>query len=315
MNPILTMNSQSEGTMPGPACAETDQVLQDASGYRMELHEKFFGQINLKWGSYTNPSERVLTFQPDKTTIVSHFRIADPSPVSKSRQGIAEGQFVVYPETPGPYELYISPTGEKRCRFFELGLSEAIFHHLFHEESAFLSAFSKHAPLHMPSLDFTAAMSPGMYSIIDDMYHAPFQGRLKHLFLEAKTIELFLLQIGQLDKRSQTPAVKLKKEHIACLQDIKTYLEQHFDQPASIAVLSRRAGINAMKLKSGFKQLFGTTVFGYLHSVRMREARRLLLEEGLPVHEVADKVGYQYPHHFTAAFKKQFHITPSQLRR
>jgi AraC-like DNA-binding protein len=89
----------------------------------------------------------------------------------------------------------------------------------------------------------------------------------------------------------------------------------NFDQPASIAALSRKAGINSMKLKTGFKQLFNTTVFGYLHTIRMQEAKRLLTEENMQVNEVADRIGYKYPHHFTAAFKRKFNITPSQLRK
>lgn len=70
-----------------------------------------------------------------------------------------------------------------------------------------------------------------------------------------------------------------------------------------------------MKLKSGFKQLFNTTVFGHLRTVRMQEPRRLLLEENMYVNEVTDKVGYKYPHHFTAAFKKEFHMTPHEFQQ
>jgi AraC-like DNA-binding protein len=133
--------------------------------------------------------------------------------------------------------------------------------------------------------------------------------------LEAKTIELFLLQISQLDKRGCAAHAKLKKHDVECLHEIREYLELNYDQPTSIAALSRKVGINSMKLKTGFKQLFNTTVFGYLHAIRMEEAKRLLVEENMPVNEVAYRIGYKYPHHFTAAFKKQFDITPSQLRK
>ena len=83
----------------------------------------------------------------------------------------------------------------------------------------------------------------------------------------------------------------------------------------SIAELSRKAGINQMKLKTGFKQLFNTTVFSYLHFIRIQEARRLLTEENMHVNEVAFRIGYKHPHHFTVAFKKHFNVTPIQLRK
>jgi AraC-like DNA-binding protein len=154
-----------------------------------------------------------------------------------------------------------------------------------------------------------------MYVIIDDMDRTSFQGHLKGLYLEAKVVELFLLQIEQLDQSGYATQAKLKKHDVERLYEIKQYLELNFDQPTSIAELSRRAGINQMKLKAGFKQLFNTTVFGYIHLIRMEEAKRLLLEENMYVNEVAYSIGYKHPHHFTAAFKKQFNITPGQLRK
>lgn len=293
----------------------SNTVVEDESGYHLELHEVSLDHINLKWGKYNNPCARVLSFHPDKTTVVSHFRIKQSSPtLNKSREGISENQFVVYQEKPEPYDLYLAPSKEKTCSFFEAGLSETFFNHLFDKESDFLCRFSNHAPRQIPSFDFTASMLPKMHIIIDDMYHTSYQGRLRYLYLEAKTIELFLLQIAQLDKGG-TALIKLRKHDIECLYEIKQYIELNFDQPMSIAELSRKAGVNQMKLKTGFKQLFNTTVFGHLHFVRMQEARRLLLEEAMSVNEVAFRTGYKHPHHFTAAFKKQFKMTPSQLLR
>ena len=312
MNSAQTINPQEAGTR----MIEKNAVLEDGSGYRMELHEIMLGPINLKWGSYYNPCEKVLSFHPDKTTVISHFRMSHSSPtLNETRQGISDNQFVIYQEVPKPYNLYLAPTKEETCSFFEAGMSEALFRLLFNGESDFLSRFSHHTPVHTPSLDFTASMLPKMHAIIQDMRHTSYRGHLKDLYLESKTIELFLLQIAQLDRRESTPQVKLRKHDIAGLHEIKRYIELNFDEPMSIAELSRKAGINQMKLKTGFKQLFNTTVFGYLHFIRMQEARRLLTEEDMHVNEVAFRIGYKHPHHFTVAFKKHFNVTPIQLRK
>lgn len=294
--------------------SEKDTVLQDESGYRLESHEVSLGEINLKWGKYNNPTEKVISFYPDKTTVVSHFRITHPSPIlNKNWKGIAENQFVVYQEKPEPYDLFLAPTKDRACHFFEVGMCEPLFNHLFTSESDFLFRFSKYVPVQTPSLEFTAAILPRMHAIIHDMYHTTYHGHLKDLYLEAKTIELFLLQVVQLDHQGDVGQMKLKKQDIECLHDIKQYIELNFDQPLSIAGLSRKAGINQMKLKTGFKQLFHTTVFGYLHSLRMQEAKKLLVEENMSVNEVAGRAGYKHPHHFTTAFKKEFNVTPSRL--
>jgi AraC-like DNA-binding protein len=47
----------------------------------------------------------------------------------------------------------------------------------------------------------------------------------------------------------------------------------------------------------------------------MQEAKRLLLEEKMYVNEVAALVGYQHPHHFTAAFRKKFGLVPTDLKK
>lgn len=100
-----------------------------------------------------------------------------------------------------------------------------------------------------------------------------------------------------------------------CLHWIRDYIDLHYDEPCPIIDLARKAGINQMKLKNGFKELFNTTVFGYLSDVRMQEAKRLLLDEKMYVGEVADRVGYKYPHHFTAAFRKRFGVLPREVRK
>jgi AraC-like DNA-binding protein len=134
------------------------------------------------------------------------------------------------------------------------------------------------------------------------------------VYLEAKAIELFLLQVKQLDQRDQAALSKLKPADIESLHAIREYITLHCDHPFSIIELARKAGINQTKLKSGFKELFNTTVFGYLGDIRMQEAKRLLLEEKLYVSEVAERIGYKHPHHFTAAFRKKFGMAPGSFR-
>jgi len=78
--------------------------------------------------------------------------------------------------------------------------------------------------------------------------------------------------------------------------------------------LARLAGLNDYKLKAGFRQVFGTTVFGYLRQQRLEQARQLLQAQEISVTEAAATVGYSSQGHFAAAFRKQFGINPKDLR-
>ena len=87
-------------------------------------------------------------------------------------------------------------------------------------------------------------------------------------------------------------------------------LEQH-TTPANLA---RQAGTNEFTLKKRFKEIFGTTVFGYWNNLKMEKARHMLLHEDVPVSLVAEKTGYKNQPHFSTAFKKKYGIFPGKLK-
>lgn len=294
-----------------PPVQEKQLHIQDPSGFRIQLEEISFNGLDLRWGSYVNHEPRVLSFRPDKKAIVSHFRIQDAG--AASTHAIREKQFVVYRELPEAHELYIPPTNHKTRSFFELIVTDDFFDHIFTEESRFMERFRQYHTFNTPSQEFTAQMLPAMHHIINDMQHAPYKGALKATYLETKATELFLMQVLQLDKPLRATA-GLSAADTERLHSIKHYIDAHYEQPLSIMELARTAGINQMKLKNGFKALFNDTVFGYISGLRMQEAKRLLLEEKMYVNEVADRMGYKYPHHFTAAFRKKFGLLPKDLK-
>ena len=82
--------------------------------------------------------------------------------------------------------------------------------------------------------------------------------------------------------------------------------------PPTLESLSAEIGLNIKKLKEGFKQLYGDTVYAYLLDHKMEEARRMLEERQYNVNEVGLKLGYSTASHFIAAFKKQFGTTPKK---
>jgi AraC-like DNA-binding protein len=164
-------------------------------------------------------------------------------------------------------------------------------------------------------------VTPAMRAIAHAMWHPPYRGGLKRIYLQGKVLELLAMY---LDLLSQHPPVtswtpRLKPETIACLHHAKDILDRHLDNPPSIHELAQQICVSDSSLLRGFKQLFGTTVIGYLTQQRLHRAAQLLRQgdtEGLQgkrtVTEVAGMVGYSHLGHFTAMFKRQFGITPSE---
>jgi AraC-like DNA-binding protein len=83
-------------------------------------------------------------------------------------------------------------------------------------------------------------------------------------------------------------------------------------EPPSLRELSDEIGLNLKKLKEGFKQIYGDSVFSFLFDYKMEIARKLLESGEHNVNEVGLKVGYSTSSHFISAFKKKYGTTPKK---
>ncbi|MEG1426303.1 MAG: helix-turn-helix transcriptional regulator, partial [Oscillospiraceae bacterium] len=64
------------------------------------------------------------------------------------------------------------------------------------------------------------------------------------------------------------------------------------------------------------KETTGETFPAYINRLRLSRARELLLlEKSFTIEKIAESVGFYSASYFTAAFKKQYGISPSQARR
>ncbi|MEM7062517.1 MAG: AraC family transcriptional regulator [Cyanobacteria bacterium P01_B01_bin.77] len=160
----------------------------------------------------------------------------------------------------------------------------------------------------------TQAKTPAMTIALNQILHCPYQGLTKRLYVESKALELIALQLDQLHQDRPYISSPLKPRDVARIYLARDILIRNLEHPPSLLTLAKQSDINSFKLKQGFRQIFNTTVFGYLRTQRMEEAKRLLELGDLNVTQVAQAVGYAHPGKFAAAFKKKFGITPKVLK-
>lgn len=87
-------------------------------------------------------------------------------------------------------------------------------------------------------------------------------------------------------------------------------LGDRVQHPPSLVELAHQVGLNDRKLKQGFRAVFGTTVFGYLHEYRMTMAMESLVQGNTNVDLVIRSVGYASRSSFSRAFKQRFGASP-----
>lgn len=157
-------------------------------------------------------------------------------------------------------------------------------------------------------------ITPEMLSIIREIKTCSRKGVLKTLFVKAKTIKLLMLQLEQLEHINLKQKVSIRPNDLRKINHAKQLIDENMSTPLSLGELARRTGLNDFKLKKGFKEVYGFTVFGYLTDVKMREAKKLLLREQYSITEIATICGYRQVQNFSTAFRKKFDITPDKFR-
>lgn len=147
--------------------------------------------------------------------------------------------------------------------------------------------------------------------VLQQILQSPYQGAMQQLYLESKALELLTLQFAQWSEmQPQAGSNWLPPDELDRLYAAKDLLIHDVKKPPSLADLAQQVGLNEHRLRQGFRQVFGTTVFGYFHRCRMQHAQHLLLNSSLTIVGVAEKVGYRNPEAFSTAFRRQFSISP-----
>jgi AraC family transcriptional regulator, transcriptional activator of the genes for pyochelin and ferripyochelin receptors len=164
-------------------------------------------------------------------------------------------------------------------------------------------------------------ITPMMQVALQQILNCPYQGVVKQMYLESKSLEVLALWLdqaiaaGNKEHSIATPFSTRQgsSDEIDRIYQAKNILTEQADNPPSLTALARQVGLNDCTLKRQFRQVFGTTVFGYLHHYRLEQARLLLLKQELSISAIAHQVGYKDVSAFGRAFRKKFGVCPRSL--
>lgn len=92
-------------------------------------------------------------------------------------------------------------------------------------------------------------------------------------------------------------------------------LKRDYAQRLRIEDLARAAGMSLSAFHSHFRSVTATTPLQFQKSLRLIEARRLLLTAGQSVAQAAFAVGYESPTQFSRDFSRRFGLAPSGVAR
>ena len=198
----------------------------------------------------------------------------------------------------------------KGCRLVLLSMSLEGLHKLFMNDPHEL-AFLKSESTTRKFYD-EREMSPSLFIVLNQLFKEQLSEPSKTLFYQGKVLEILSFYFSNKKPNAESCPFLNDQEMVRKLKHAKDYLLQHMESPPTLKVIAKMAGLNEQQLKSGFKQVYGSTVYSYLLDHRLDQARGILDTGKYQVKEVSYQIGYTNASHFIAAFRKKFGITPKK---
>jgi AraC-like DNA-binding protein len=185
------------------------------------------------------------------------------------------------------------------------------FHGLFSSEADYIPFLS---PENQDKKYYTESnISPSMSIVLSQLFHYNLNPSIKNLYYKGKGYELLSLYFNRNEDQNAEQCPFLNDElNVLKIKKAKHIIITNMAEPPSLQELADEIGLNLKKLKMGFKQIYGDTVYGFLFDYKMDYARKLLDSGSYNVNEVGLKIGYSTGSHFIAAFKKKFATTPKK---
>jgi len=160
-------------------------------------------------------------------------------------------------------------------------------------------------------------LTPHVASLVADTLDTPLHGEMRALQYHGRMIELVAYAVHGLQNQPMDHGAGFvrNRRDLDLAHKARERLSRDYRRPPDLGELARELATNANRLRTVFKAAFGVTMTEYCLERRMREAQQLLLRAELSIAQVGERVGYEYPSGFTAAFTEHVGMTPREYRR
>lgn len=144
-----------------------------------------------------------------------------------------------------------------------------------------------------------------VHCILNEIINCCYEGEIKEAYLKMKITEIFVVIFTLL-------GTKRLSDNDFLAERTRDFVLKHYTDKITLDRIAKELTTNKTKLKSVFKNRFKTSIISFKTEIQMIEAKKLFNSKKFTVAEVAYRIGYKNPQHFSTAFKKHFDITPTE---
>jgi AraC-like DNA-binding protein len=125
----------------------------------------------------------------------------------------------------------------------------------------------------------------------------------------ATLFELLLLKIEDTSTLAPHGSEPAREAFLRC----KALIDAEAERLATLDEVARAAGVETSSVCRWFRRFQGSSPYQYLLRRKMNLAAEYLVEHGGLVKEVAQRVGFADPYHFSRTFKAVHGVAPREL--
>ncbi len=98
------------------------------------------------------------------------------------------------------------------------------------------------------------------------------------------------------------------------IRRVLRFLDTHYSEPICISELPNRTYLSHTPFFRAFREETGQSPAEYLTQVRLKQAKKLLLDAGLSIGKIAEACGFRNQTYFNDVFRRRFGMSPSAWR-
>jgi AraC-like DNA-binding protein len=120
---------------------------------------------------------------------------------------------------------------------------------------------------------------------------------------------------GRSVARTDAGRERTRAAHRALVETVRTFFAAHLGQRVALEDVATAAGVSSFHLARTFRQATGVSLHRYLTRMRLLSALPGACARRGSLTELALDLGFSSHSHLTAAFRREFGVPPSEVRR
>lgn len=163
------------------------------------------------------------------------------------------------------------------------------------------------------------SLNPQEQNFVETLLHTMELEYNQNQFRETAYIKLTLLQLllflNNCKPSEQDSALTEINNTQKTMFEILGYINNSYFEEISLETISARYYLSTYYFSRTFKEVTGFHFVDYLNNVRIKEAKKLLLNSNLSVNEIASAVGFNSNTHFGRVFRQITGCSPSAYKK